>query len=123
MWSGPRTISTAMMRSWENRGDTFVVDEPFYAYYLKTTGLPHPMAAEIIEPVRAGEDRAPLDPRQLRRIVVPTDFSETSRGALDLARSFASSQTEILLAHVFESPMFPDGPFGALAIGMDNVET
>ena len=34
MWSGPRNISTAMMRSWENRSDTEVVDEPFYAFYL-----------------------------------------------------------------------------------------
>lgn len=49
MWSGPRNISTAMMRSWGNRPDTFVCDEPLYAYYLKETGLPHPMAAEIIE--------------------------------------------------------------------------
>jgi hypothetical protein len=48
MWSGPRNISTAMMRSWGNRPDTFVCDEPFYAYYLKQTGLDHPMAAEII---------------------------------------------------------------------------
>lgn len=42
MWSGPRNISTAMMRSWENREDTAVVDEPFYAYYLKHTGVNHP---------------------------------------------------------------------------------
>jgi len=48
MWSGPRNISTAMMRSWGNRPDTFVCDEPFYAYYLKTTGADHPLAAEII---------------------------------------------------------------------------
>jgi hypothetical protein len=34
MWSGPRNISTAMMRAWENRPDTVVVDEPFYAHYL-----------------------------------------------------------------------------------------
>ena len=34
MWSGPRNISTAMMRAWENRPDTVVVDEPFYAAYL-----------------------------------------------------------------------------------------
>ena len=31
MWSGPRNISTALMRSFENRPDTIVVDEPFYA--------------------------------------------------------------------------------------------
>ena len=37
MWSGPRNISTAFMRAWENRNDAAVWDEPFYAYYLKAT--------------------------------------------------------------------------------------
>ncbi|MBM84311.1 MAG: sulfotransferase family protein [Planctomycetaceae bacterium] len=49
MWSGPRNISTAMIRSWGNRNETFVCDEPFYANYLQVTGLDHPMAAEIIQ--------------------------------------------------------------------------
>jgi hypothetical protein len=48
MWSGPRNISTAMMRAWGNRADTVVVDEPFYAFYLKATGKNHPGAEEII---------------------------------------------------------------------------
>lgn len=48
MWSGPRNISTAMMRSFENRPDTAVVDEPFYAAYLAGTGLDHPMRAEVL---------------------------------------------------------------------------
>jgi hypothetical protein len=48
MWSGPRNISTAMMRSWGNREDTVVVDEPFYAFYLKATGKNHPGANEVI---------------------------------------------------------------------------
>ena len=48
MWSGPRNISTAMMRSWENRGDCVVVDEPFYAHYLHTTGIEHPARDEVI---------------------------------------------------------------------------
>ena len=39
MWSGPRNISTALMRSFENRNDTYVIDEPFYAYYLKKTNI------------------------------------------------------------------------------------
>lgn len=47
-WSGPRNISTAMMRAWGNRPDTFVCDEPLYAHYLRVTGLPHPGAAEVI---------------------------------------------------------------------------
>jgi hypothetical protein len=48
MWSGPRNISTAMMRAWGNRDDTVVIDEPFYAYYLKVTGIDHPSADEVI---------------------------------------------------------------------------
>ena len=48
MWSGPRNISTAMMRSWENRGDTAVWDEPFYACYLDSTGIEHPVDSEVI---------------------------------------------------------------------------
>lgn len=48
MWSGPRNISTAMMRAFENRSDCFVSDEPLYAAFLKQTGLEHPGAAEVI---------------------------------------------------------------------------
>lgn len=48
MWSGPRNISTAMMRAWENRDDTTVIDEPFYAHYLVETGVSHPGREEVI---------------------------------------------------------------------------
>lgn len=48
MWSGPRNISTAMMRSWGNRADTVVIDEPLYAFYLHATGKKHPGADEVI---------------------------------------------------------------------------
>lgn len=48
MWSGPRNISTAMMRSFGNRADCVVVDEPFYAAYLAATGADHPMRAEVL---------------------------------------------------------------------------
>lgn len=48
MWSGPRNLSTAMMRSWENRPDCVVVDEPFYACYLQATGIEHPMYQAVI---------------------------------------------------------------------------
>lgn len=48
MWSGPRNISTAMMRAFENRPDCRVVDEPFYGYYLRASGAEHPGREEII---------------------------------------------------------------------------
>ena len=49
MWSGPRNISTAMMRAWENRADCVVIDEPLYGYYLSETGMDHPGADDIIK--------------------------------------------------------------------------
>lgn len=58
MWSGPRNISTAMMRSWENRADTVVVDEPLYGPYLATTGKKHAMYEEII--AHQGNDWRPI---------------------------------------------------------------
>ncbi|HVS00735.1 MAG TPA: HAD family hydrolase [Thermoanaerobaculia bacterium] len=48
VWSGPRNISTALMRSFGNRADTWVCDEPFYAYYLLRTRLDHPGRDEVI---------------------------------------------------------------------------
>jgi hypothetical protein len=48
MWSGPRNISTAMMRSFGNRPDTEVIDEPFYAAYLKESGVQHPLREESL---------------------------------------------------------------------------
>ena len=48
MWSGPRNLSTAMMRAFENRHDTVVADEPFYAHYLYKTEIDHPGKEEII---------------------------------------------------------------------------
>ena len=54
MWSGPRTISTALMRAWENRPDTVVVDEPLYGFYLARTGIAHPGRDEIIQTMENG---------------------------------------------------------------------
>lgn len=48
MWSGPRNLSTATMRSFGARADTSCIDEPFYAAYLERTGLNHPMRTETL---------------------------------------------------------------------------
>ena len=48
MWSGPRNISTAMMRSFDSRPDTAVTDEPLYAHYLKATGVAHPGRDDVL---------------------------------------------------------------------------
>ncbi len=57
MWSGPRNISTAMMRAWGNRADCRVMDEPFYGAYLATTRKPHPMRDEVVAAMETGWDR------------------------------------------------------------------
>ena len=49
MWSGPRNISTAMMRAWENRADCAVIDEPFYACYLAESGANHPCREAVMQ--------------------------------------------------------------------------
>ncbi len=67
MWSGPRNISTALMRAWENRADTVVVDEPFYASYLHRTGLDHPGHAAVVA-------SQPTDPAEVvRGLRAPVD--------------------------------------------------
>jgi len=58
MWSGPRNLSTAMMRSFGARPDCAVSDEPFYAAYLARTGLDHPMREEVMA-------SQPQDPQQV----------------------------------------------------------
>jgi hypothetical protein len=57
MWSGPRNLSTAMMRSFGARPDTAVIDEPFYAAYLARTGLDHPLRAEVLAARETDPDR------------------------------------------------------------------
>ena len=63
MWSGPRNISTAMMRSFENRRDTAVIDEPFYAAWLLRGGADHPLRAEVLA-------SQPTDPAEVARGLV-----------------------------------------------------
>ena len=68
MWSGPRNLSTTMMRSFGARPEAACVDEPFYAAWLTASGEVHPMQAEILasqssDPaVVAAEMLAPLPP-------------------------------------------------------------
>ena len=66
MWSGPRNISTALMRSFENRSDTKVYDEPFYSYYLKNTKFDHPMKDEII-------DTYPFNENEVIKLITKND--------------------------------------------------
>ncbi|MEL6748078.1 MAG: hypothetical protein AAFO79_09745, partial [Pseudomonadota bacterium] len=65
MWSGPRNLSTALMRSFASRTDCAVWDEPYYAAYLAASGMTHPMRAEIL----AGHEVRPE--HVVRRILGP----------------------------------------------------
>jgi hypothetical protein len=87
MWSGPRNISTAMMRAWENRGDTAVWDEPLYAHYLAETGLDHPGREAIIA---AGE-------RAWRKVA-----ARCSSGPIPAGKAifYQKHMTHHLLAHI-----------------------
>lgn len=83
MWSGPRNLSTAMMRSFGARGDTQCVDEPFYAAYLALTGVNHPMRDEILS-------AHPTDPDAIAR--------ELSEGPLTAAVSYQKHMTHHMVA-------------------------
>jgi hypothetical protein len=107
MWSGPRTVSTALMRAWENRADTVVVDEPLYAFYLDRTGIDHPGRAEVIASmpadwrvVLAGLAAGPVPAgvyyqKHMTHHLLP----EIDRGALrGLAHAFLIRDPRLLLA-------------------------
>jgi hypothetical protein len=115
IWSGPRNISTAMMRAWGSRADTFVIDEPFYAYYLEATRKKHPGFAEVIA---AGEtdwrkivarltgpvpkDRRIFFQKQMTHHLLP----EIDRGwIVDLANSFLiRDPREVILSYIKKNP-------------------
>jgi hypothetical protein len=96
MWSGPRNISTALMRSWENRPDTRVVDEPLYAYYLNETGLNHPGRDEVIA---AGETSWPVVVDELTAPVGGVYYQKHMTHHLipQLPRDWIPSLTNVLL--------------------------
>ncbi len=121
MWSGPRTVSTALMRAWENRPDTVVADEPLYAFYLARTGLDHPGRDEVIasQPtdwrlVLAQLTGAPLPPGAVisyakhmthhllpevdRAALAPLSHAHLIRDPRELLASYARVRTEPTVA-------------------------
>ncbi|HET7385926.1 MAG TPA: HAD family hydrolase [Nocardioidaceae bacterium] len=99
MWSGPRNISTAMMRSFENRPDTVVVDEPFYAAYLAHTGIDHPGRDDVLasQPTDAARVVAALqsDPPEGIDVVYAKQMSHHVDDSMDL--SWTLGQRNVLL--------------------------
>ncbi|MEP3420713.1 MAG: HAD family hydrolase [Erythrobacter sp.] len=122
MWSGPRNLSTAMMRSFSSRGDTFVSDEPFYGAYLKTTHDPQPMADAIIadmdcdwDSVKSAQNGATPGgspiwyqkhmPHHMEGPVAILDFPNTRhafliRDPIRVAASYANKRTAIRPDHL-----------------------
>jgi hypothetical protein len=94
MWSGPRTVSTALMRAWENRSDTVVTDEPLYAFYLSRTGLDHPGRDAVIAS-QPTDWRLVLD--QLSNVPLPPG----------IAISYAKHMTHHLLPEVDRAAFAP----------------
>ena len=95
-WSGPRNISTAMMRAWESRPDCSVVDEPFYACYLQETGLDHPCR----EPVLASmpTTRKLVTAQLLTPVDTPFQYQKHMTHHMPMGVDLTWSAT---LAHVF----------------------
>lgn len=96
VWSGPRNISTALMRSWENRPDTRVTDEPLYAHYLSRTGLDHPGRDAV---VAAGETSWPAIVAGLTAPVDGIHYQKHMSHHLlpDLPRDWIAELTNVLL--------------------------
>lgn len=96
VWSGPRNISTALMRSWENRPDTRVTDEPLYAHYLSRTGLDHPGRDAVIA---TGETSWPAVVAALTAPVDGIHYQKHMSHHLlpDLPRDWIAGLTNVLL--------------------------
>ena len=96
VWSGPRNISTALMYSFANRTDTRVIDEPFYAHYLKCTGVAHPGREEILAAVDNDADKVISE-------VVLKDYEEPVLFIKNMAHHLTEMRTDFLdeLINVF----------------------
>src|SRR4029077_7042730 len=94
MWSGPRTVSTALMRAWENRPDTVVTDEPLYAFYLDRTRLHHPGRDQVIA----------SQPTDWRVVLAQLASGPLARGA---AIGYAKHMTHHLLPEVDQAALAP----------------
>lgn len=120
MWSGPRNLSTALMRSFENRADCSVVDEPLYAAYLDQTGLDHPGRDDILAS-QSTDWRVVLDQLTSGPLATPLEYQKhmthhllpgIDRGQLDgLRHAFLIRDPERVLtsyAKVREEPTLDD---------------
>ena len=122
MWSGPRTVSTALMRSFENRADTVVVDEPLYGYYLARSAVDHPGRDEVIASMPATGARCcaqlsedPLPPgkavyyqKHMTHHLLPEIDRERARRAVARVPDPRSAPAARLLRRVRSRPVLAD---------------
>lgn len=99
MWSGPRNISTAMMRSFGARSDTIVVDEPLYGHYLDVTGLEHPGREDILasQPTRWQDAVAQLDQPLPGGVTVQYEKHMTHHLLPDIHRDWLATRKQAFL--------------------------
>lgn len=97
LWSGPRNVSTALMYSFAQRGDTRVVDEPLYAHYLRVSGAPHPGREEVLAAQDADGDRV-VEGLILGACDRPVLFmKQMAHHLVDLDLGFLDSTVNVLL--------------------------
>lgn len=98
LWSCPRTISTALMRSFAQRDDVVCVDEPFYAHYLARSGAQHPLREQVLA-AQSSDWRAVVEQVLLGPCAKPVQFVKHMAhhliGEVDL--DFASRTRNVFL--------------------------
>jgi len=97
LWSGPRNVSTALLYSFAQRGDTRVVDEPLYAHYLRVSGAEHPGRDEVLAAQEQDGEKV------VREVLLgPCDrpvifFKQMAHHLVELERSFLGSCANVIL--------------------------
>ena len=96
-WSGPRNISTALMYSFRERADTTVVDEPFYAHYLRVSGREHPGHQEVLDSQDQYSDRVIQNVIMSDYLTPVVFFKQMCHHLVDIDLSFLDNCSNILL--------------------------
>ena len=96
-WSGPRNISTALMYSFRERVDTTVIDEPFYAHYLRVSGREHPGYQEVLNSQNQYSEQVIEDVIQGEYATPVVFFKQMCHHLVEIDFSFLNNCSNILL--------------------------
>jgi hypothetical protein len=97
VWSSPRNLSTALMYSFRQRGDTTVVDEPLYAHFLRVSGSPHPGRDEVLASQDADGERVVRDVILGEHPTPIAFFKQMAKHLIGLDRGFLAACRNVLL--------------------------